>query len=265
MTTNPVLLAGLAGLFTWAMTALGSAAVFFFKEIKEKPLNMMMGFAAGVMVASSFWSLLSPAIEMSQGKSLPAWFPALTGFILGGLSLFLLDKFLPHVHPESGHEEGVHTSWKRSVKLVLAITIHNIPEGFAVGVAFGGLAAGSDLFSIPAAMSLALGIGLQNIPEGAAVSVPLRKENISRFKAFMYGQYSGMVEPLAAMLGAAIVVFIEPLLPYALSFAAGAMLYVVADELIPESQLGEPHEVEYSTFGFMGGFALMMLLDVALG
>lgn len=262
---EPIVLAGIAGLFTWGMTALGASMVFFFREINKKLLNTMLGFAAGVMVAASFWSLLNPAIEMSADMSVPEWFPALTGFLLGGICLWALDKFLPHIHPESGHQEGVSSSWKRSVLLVLAITIHNIPEGFAVGVAFGGLGSGSAYFSLSAAISLALGIGLQNFPEGAAVSIPLRRESISRKKAFQYGQISGLVEPIAAMLGAAAVVFIEPMLPYALAFAAGAMLYVVADELIPESQMGLDHEVAYSTMGFMIGFALMMLLDVALG
>ena len=262
---SPVLLAGLAGLFTWGMTAAGASMVFFFKEINKKVLNMMLGFAAGVMVASSFWSLLAPSIEISEGLSVPNWFPALTGFLLGGLALHLLDKFLPHIHPETGHQEGVKSTWQRSLLLVLAITIHNIPEGFAVGVAFGGLASGNGVFSLTAAISLALGIGIQNFPEGAAVSIPLRREAMSRTKGFNYGQLSGLVEPIAAIIGAAAVMYINPILPYALAFAAGAMLYVVADELIPESQIGHDVEIEFSTLGFMGGFAIMMLMDVALG
>ncbi|MGI6108296.1 MAG: ZIP family metal transporter [Eubacteriaceae bacterium] len=264
-TMSPVLLAGCAGLFTWGMTALGASMVFFFKELNKKVLNIMLGFAAGVMVAASFWSLLQPSIEMSADLSVPQWFPALIGFVLGGAALYLLDKLLPHIHPETGHQEGIKTSWQRSLLLVLAITIHNIPEGFAVGVAFGGLASGNALFSLSAAISLALGIGLQNFPEGAAVSIPLRRENMSRVRAFNYGQLSGFVEPVAAVIGAAAVFYIQAILPYALAFAAGAMLYVVADELIPESQLGHDHEIEFSTLGFMGGFAIMMLMDVALG
>ncbi len=262
---SPVAMAGLAGLFTWGVTALGSAMVFFFKDINKRVLNTMLGFAAGVMVAASFWSLLAPAIEMSKGTGVPEWLPALTGFLGGGLFLYLLDKLLPHIHPESGHQEGVKSSWQRSLLLVLAITIHNLPEGFAVGVAFGGLATDNPMMTISGALSLALGIGLQNFPEGAAVSIPLRRENMSRKKAFMIGQFSGMVEPIGALLGAAAVFFIRPMLPYALAFAAGAMLFVVSDELIPESQLGVDGEADFSTLGFMVGFAVMMLLDVALG
>lgn len=261
----PVGQALIAGCFTWAMTSLGSGMVFFFKEINKKVLNAMLGFAAGVMIAASFWSLLAPAIEMAEGGPVPVWVPAVVGFLGGGVFLLLVDHIMPHVHFGTNHEEGIHTSWRRSVLLVLAITFHNIPEGLAVGVAFGGLAAGSQFVTLAGAISLALGIGLQNFPEGAAVSIPLRRENISRGKAFMYGQFSGMVEPISAVVGAAAVVFIDPILPYALAFAAGAMIYVVAEELIPESRLGHDGEGDIATIGLMIGFAVMMLMDVALG
>lgn len=262
---SPVVLALLAGCFTWAMTALGSAMVFFFKQINKTVFNAMLGFAAGVMVAASFWSLLEPAIQMAEEAGTAAWMPAVIGFLLGGLTLYLLDKLLPHLHPESGHQEGVKSSWHRSLLLVLAITIHNLPEGFAVGVAFGGLSSHNPLMTLGGALSLALGMGLQNVPEGAAVSIPLRREGISRRRAFTMGQLSGMVEPVGAVLGAVAVVAVQAVLPYALAFAAGAMLFVVADELIPESQIGIDGQADYATIGFMLGFALMMLLDVALG
>lgn len=262
---SPVWAALIAGIFTWGVTALGAGMVFFFKTINKKILNVMLGFAAGVMIAASFWSLLAPAIEMSEGGSLPNWFPALVGFLGGSGFLWVLDKVMPHIHPGTGHEEGVHTSWHRSVLLVLAITFHNIPEGFAVGVAFGGLASGNASMTLAGAISLAVGIGLQNFPEGAAVSIPLRREGISRMRSFMYGQFSGMVEPIAAVVGAAAVVYISPILPYALAAAAGAMIYVVAEELIPESQLGHNGEGDFATMGVIIGFAIMMFLDVALG
>lgn len=262
---NPLLLALLAGCFTWAMTALGSATVFFFKDLNKTALNTMLGLAAGVMVSASFWSLLNPAIEMSREAGTIAWVPALVGFLGGGLTLYLFDRLIPHMHIESGHVEGCKSSFQRSILLIFAITLHNLPEGFAVGVAFGGLGAHNPLMSVGAALSLALGMGIQNVPEGAAVSIPLRRENYSLWKAFMIGQLSGMVEPIGAVIGAAAVYYVTAVLPYALSFAAGAMLYVVADELIPESQIGIDGESLYATAGFMGGFAIMMLLDVALG
>jgi ZIP family zinc transporter len=217
------------------------------------------------MIAASFWSLLAPAIEMSEGGPLPSWFPAVLGFLVGGLFLWIIDKILPHLHIGQPTEaaEGVKTQWQRSVLLVLAITLHNFPEGLAVGVAFGAVAAGLPAASLAAAMALAIGIGLQNLPEGLAVSVPLRREGMSRSRAFMYGQASGMVEPIAGVLGAAAVLLIRPLLPYALAFAAGAMIYVVIEELIPEAQQEE--DTHAATTGGMLGFALMMLLDVALG
>jgi ZIP family zinc transporter len=247
------------------MTALGAAGVFFFKTVNKRLLNAMLGFAAGIMIAASFWSLLAPAIEMSEGGPLPSWFPAVVGFLVGGLFLWIIDRILPHLHIGQPTEaaEGLKTQWQRSVLLVLAITLHNFPEGLAVGVAFGAVAAGLPAASLAGAVALAIGIGLQNLPEGMAVSVPLRREGMSRFKAFMYGQASGMVEPIAGVLGAAAVLLVRPLLPYALAFAAGAMIYVVIEELIPEAQQEE--DTHAATTGGMLGFALMMLLDVALG
>lgn len=262
---HPVYQALVATLFTWFMTALGSALVFFFKTIKRNALDAMLGFAAGVMIAASYWSLLAPAIEMAEGSSLPSWVPATSGFLAGGAFLWIIDKLLPHLHPGFPKEEaeGLNTSWRRSVLLVLAITIHNIPEGLAVGVAFGALAADLPSASLGGAIALAIGIGIQNFPEGTAVSVPLRREGFSRLKSFWYGQLSGIVEPVAGVFGAVAVIFMKPMLPYALSFAAGAMIYVVVEELIPESQL-EKH-TDVATIGAMLGFAVMMTLDVALG
>lgn len=262
---NPVLLAFLATLFTWGLTAMGSSMVFFFKSINKKVLNGMLGFAAGVMIAASFWSLLKPAIEMAEMHGQIKWLPALSGFLSGGLFLYGIDKILPHLHLglSIDQAEGIHTSWQRSILLVLAITLHNIPEGLAVGVAFGTLASESDPSILGGAIALAMGIGLQNFPEGAAVSIPLRREKFSRLKAFWYGQLSGVVEPMAGVLGAWLVLVMKPLLPYALSFAAGAMIFVVVEELIPESQTG--NETHMSTLGALAGFATMMLLDVGLG
>lgn len=265
LTYNPVLLALLATLFTWAVTALGSAMVFFFKTINKKILNSMLGFAAGVMIAASFWSLLKPSIEMAELNGDKPWVPALAGFLAGGAFLFLVDRLLPHLHLGLSIDkaEGIKTTWQRSVLLVLAITLHNIPEGLAVGVAFGALASNPDPGLLAGAIALAIGIGLQNFPEGAAVSIPLRREGFSRLRAFNYGQLSGIVEPIAGVAGAYMILSIQPLLPYALAFAAGAMIYVVVEELIPESQTG--HETDLSTIGAMLGFSVMMLLDVALG
>ena len=262
---HPVYQALVATLFTWFMTALGAALVFFFKTINRRTLDAMLGFAAGVMIAASYWSLLAPAIEMAEGSGLPAWVPATSGFLLGGAFLWVIDKLLPHLHPGFPKEEaeGVSTSWRRSILLVLAITIHNIPEGLAVGVAFGALAADLPSASLGGAIALAIDIGIQNFPEGTAVSVPLRREGLSRGKCFWYGQLSGIVEPIAGVLGAALVIVMQPVLPYALAFAAGAMIYVVVEELIPESQL-EKH-TDVATIGAMLGFAVMMTLDVALG
>ena len=239
--------------------------VFFFKTINKKVLNSMLGFAAGVMIAASFWSLLKPAIEMTEERGDISWIPAVVGFLSGGAFLFLVDKIIPHLHLglPIDKAEGIKTSLQRSVLLVLAITLHNIPEGLAVGVAFGALANNPDLGMLSGAIVLAVGIGLQNFPEGAAVSIPLRREGLSRLKSFNYGQLSGVVEPIAGVLGAYLVLTISPILPYALSFAAGAMIFVVIEELIPESQMG--NETDLSTIGAMLGFATMMFLDVALG
>ncbi|MBN2463983.1 MAG: ZIP family metal transporter [Dehalococcoidia bacterium] len=260
---HPIVQALLATCFTWVMTALGAAVVFTAKDISRRVLDAMLGFAAGVMIAASYWSLLAPAIEMSEGKDIPAWLPAVAGFLLGGIFLRLMDRLLPHLHIGFPTEEaeGVKTSWRRSTLLVLAITMHNIPEGLAVGVAFGALAAGLPAASLGAAVALAIGIGIQNFPEGLAVSMPLRREGMSRLKSFWYGQLSGIVEPIAGVIGAAAVIIAQPMLPYALSFAAGAMIFVVIEELIPEAQRGG--NTDLATMGGMVGFAVMMLLDVA--
>lgn len=262
---NPILQALLATLFTWGLTALGAAVVFTTKKVNRSFLNAMLGFAAGVMIAASFWSLLSPAIAMAEDNGQIGWLPAVIGFLLGGGFLYGVDKLLPHLHMDLPRDqaEGLKTTWQRSVLLVLAITLHNIPEGLAVGVAFGAAAAGIPTATLASAVALAIGIGLQNFPEGLAVSMPLRGEGLSRWRSFFYGQLSGVVEPLAGVFGAALVIFIRPLLPYALAFAAGAMIYVVIEELIPESQ--RTGSTDISTIGAMLGFALMMLLDVALG
>ncbi len=262
---HPIWQAFLATCFTWFLTALGSAVVFIFKTINRRVLDGMLGFAAGVMIAASFWSLLAPAIEMAEESSLPAFIPAVVGFLAGGFFLLLIDKILPHLHPgfPKSESEGISTSWERSILLILAITLHNIPEGLAVGVAFGALAADLPAASLAGAMALALGIGIQNFPEGTAVSVPLRREGFSLFKSFWYGQLSGIVEPVAGVLGAVAVIVMKPILPYALAFAAGAMIFVVVEELIPESQLEKNTDI--ATIGTLLGFAVMMTLDVALG
>ena len=261
----PVTQALIATVFTWFMTAAGAAPVLFFKRFHQKAMDGLLGMAAGVMIAASFWSLLAPAIEISDGD----WRPALIGFLAGGFFLYGIDKVLPHLHLglDTSEAEGIKTSWQRSVLLVLAITLHNIPEGLAVGVAFGSAAGVSD----PAlatqlmlgAIALAIGIGLQNFPEGLAVAMPLRREGMSRSKAFMWGQASGVVEPMAGVLGAYAVLSMEALLPYGLAFAAGAMIFVVVEELIPESHRNG--NTDFATMGAMLGFALMMMLDVALG
>jgi ZIP family zinc transporter len=255
----------LATLFTWGVTALGAGMVFFFKEIDRKMLDGMLGFAGGVMMAASFWSLLAPSIEMAESMGMPGWLPAIVGFLAGGAFLKLVDKLTPHLHigMKMDQAEGPKTTWKRSILLVLAITLHNIPEGLAVGVAFGAVGANLGSASLAGALALALGIGLQNFPEGAAVSIPLRREGLSRGKSFWFGQLSGVVEPVAGLIGAVLVIAMRPLLPYALAFAAGAMIYVVVEEVIPESQGSGNSDI--STLGAIGGFALMMFLDVALG
>lgn len=244
---------------------MGAAPVFFAKSYNPRVLDAMLGMAAGVMIAASFWSLLAPAIELSEMMNVPGWLPATAGFLLGGAFLWVTDKILPHLHEGFAHgqPEGIKTSWQRSTLLVLAITLHNIPEGLAVGVAFGAAAASVDGATIGGAIALALGIGIQNFPEGTAVAMPLRREGLSRLKSFMYGQASALVEPIAGVAGAAAVLLIRPILPYALAFAAGAMIYVVAEELIPEAK--RERNTDIPTLGVMAGFAVMMILDVALG
>jgi len=261
----PIVQTLLATCFTWAVTALGAGIVFFLKDINQRALDGMMGSAAGVMVAASFWSLLEPAIAMAEGSNQPAWLPAAFGFLAGGGFLWAVDRILPHVHVGFSMEEaeGIKTHWQRGTLLVLAITLHNIPEGLAVGVAFGSLTTGLPGASLAGALSLAVGIGIQNFPEGAAVSAPLRRDGMSRIRSFLYRQLSGFVEPIAGVIGAAAVIAAHALLPYALAFAAGAMIYVVVEELIPESQLDKNTHI--ATMGFMAGFALMMVLDVAFG
>ncbi|OGO35444.1 MAG: dihydroorotate dehydrogenase [Chloroflexi bacterium RBG_16_57_8] len=260
---NPVVQALLATGFTWAMTATGAASVFAARDISRRVLDAMLGFAAGVMIAASYWSLLAPAIAMSEGKAIPAWVPAVVGFLAGGIFLRGIDLMLPHLHVGFPQEEaeGLKTGWQRSTLLVLAITLHNIPEGLAVGVAFGAVAAGLPSASLGAAVALAVGIGIQNFPEGMAVSLPLRRDGMSRRKSFWYGQLSAVVEPVAAVIGAAAVIVAQPILPYALSFAAGAMIFVVIEEVIPEAQRGG--NADLATGGGMLGFAVMMVLDVA--
>ena len=260
---NPVLAALYATLFTWFLTALGASFVFFFKTMNRVVLDGMLGFTGGVMVAASFWSLLAPAIEMSKGEGFVKVIPAAVGFLLGALFIFALDKTLPHLHINFKETEGIKSPWQRTTLLVLAITLHNIPEGLAVGVLFGGVAAGIPEASIAGAVTLAIGIGIQNFPEGIAVSMPLRRMGMSRRKSFMYGQASALVEPVAGVLGAVAVTFFTPLLPYALAFAAGAMIFVVVEEVIPETQ--QDNNTDIATLGFIGGFIVMMMLDVALG
>ncbi|MBN1694144.1 ZIP family metal transporter [candidate division WOR-3 bacterium] len=262
----PLLLqALLATCFTYLLTALGAASVFFTKEVNKKLLDWMLGFAAGVMIAASFWSLLAPAIEMSKGQDIPMWIPPSAGFLLGGALLRIVDRILPHLHLgyERSEAEGIKTSWQRSILLVTAITLHNFPEGLAVGVAFGAAAIGMPQATLGGAIALALGIGIQNFPEGMAVAMPLRKEGLSRLKSFNFGQLSGIVEPMAGVLGAFFVISARSLLPYFLAFAAGAMIFVVVEEVIPESQHGGNGDL--ATMGAMIGFTVMMILDVALG
>ena len=263
---SPVTQAFFATLFTWGVTAAGAAVVFYKRTINPKHLDCMLGFAAGVMIAASFWSLLAPGIEMAEQMGQIPWLTAVVGFLGGGVFMRLTDKFLPHLHPglKMDQKEGVKTSWQRSTLLVLAITMHNIPEGLAVGVAFGAVAAGMPSATIGGAIALAIGIGIQNFPEGAAVSMPLRREGMSQRKSFMMGQASGMVEPIAGVLGALFVLTMQPVLPYALCFAAGAMIFVVVEELIPESQRVQAN-IDMVTMFTMIGFSVMMILDVALG
>jgi len=260
---HPIIQTLIATSFTWGMTALGAAAVFLARDISRKVLDGMLGFAGGVMIAASYWSLLAPAIEMSEGKDIPSWFPPAAGFLAGGVFLWGIDKILPHLHLGSpmAEVEGIKTSWQRSTLLVLAITLHNIPEGLAVGVAFGAVAAGLPTATLGAAVALAIGIGLQNFPEGLAVAMPLRREGASRMKSFFYGQLTAVVEPVAAVAGAAAVLALRAILPYAMAFAAGAMIFVVVEEALPESQRGG--HTDLATMGVVVGFVTMMILDIA--
>ena len=265
---HPVIQAFIAGLFTWGMTALGASLVFFTKQVSFKLLDSMMGFAAGVMIAASIWSLILPAIDMAEAQGHIGWVPDVIGFLLGGLILRICDHYLPHLHIGLPRDEaeGIPTSWRRSTLLMLAMTLHNIPEGLAVGVLFGAAIQSVDLgmsAALAPAIALAIGIGIQNFPEGVAVSLPLRRDGMNRGKSFWYGQLSGIVEPVSAVLGAAAVILVQPVLPYALAFAAGAMIYVVVEELIPESQMHGNTDI--ATLGTMIGFSVMMVLDVALG
>jgi ZIP family zinc transporter len=262
---HPVFQAFLATCFTWFLTALGAAGVFFTRTVNKRILDPMLGFAGGVMIAASYWSLLAPALEMAEQQGQIAWVPAAVGFLLGGACLRLIDRILPHLHLYAPIEEaeGISTTWRRTTLLILAITLHNIPEGLAVGVAFGAVAAGIPAATLTAAIALALGIGIQNFPEGMAVAMPLRREGVSRLKSFWYGQLSGIVEPVAGVVGAAAVLLARPILPYALAFAAGAMIFVVVEEVVPESQASG--NADSATMGLMVGFTVMMILDVALG
>ncbi|TFH37965.1 MAG: ZIP family metal transporter [Anaerolineales bacterium] len=244
---------------------LGASIVFVTQKVNQKLLDSMLGFAAGVMIAASYWSLLAPAIELAEAGSQPTWVPALTGFLLGGLFLSGMDKLLPHLHAGARPEqaEGLSTTWRRTILLVMAVTLHNIPEGLAIGVAFGAVAYGFPSASLAGALALAIGIGIQNFPEGLAISMPLRGEGMSRGKSFWYGQLSAIVEPVAGVLGATAVLLARPILPYALSFAAGAMIFVVVEELIPSSHRNGNEDL--ATMSALLGFSIMMVLDVALG
>ncbi len=261
--SSPVLQAFVATLFTWGLTGLGAAFVFFFKSMKRMWLDGMLGFTGGVMIAASYWSLLAPAIEMAESQGMIAWLPPAAGFLAGALFIYALDKILPHVHINFKETEGIKTPWHRTVLLVLAITLHNIPEGLAVGVLFGGAALNMEGATLGGAIALALGIGIQNFPEGIAVAMPLRRQGLSRFKSFWYGQLSAIVEPVAGVLGAWFVLAFQPVLPYALSFAAGAMIFVVIEEVVPETQ--QDKYTDFAAIGFIVGFIVMMILDVALG
>jgi len=269
---NPILQALVGGLFTWGLTALGASLVFFFKSANRKILDASLGFTGGVMIAASFWSLLNPAIEFVEKQSeagitnLPSFLPPAIGFFLGALFLYLLDKKIPHLHlfKKIEEAEGPKTDLKKTELLVLAIAIHNIPEGLAVGVAFGAVAQGMDIgFTLGGAIALAIGMGLQNAPEGFAVSMPMRRAGFSRFKSWQWGQLSAIVEPIFAVIGAAVVMAVYPVLPYALAFAAGAMIFIVVEEVIPESHSGGNADI--ATMGLIAGFIVMMCLDVALG
>jgi len=262
---SPVTQALVASLFTWGVTALGASVVFFTSSVNRRLLDLSLGFAAGVMIAASFWSLLAPSIALAREMGMIPWLPAVIGFLAGGALIRLADAVIPHLHlfKPLREAEGTHTNWTRSVLLVIAITLHNIPEGLAIGVSFGAAGMGMSGATLGTAIALAVGIGLQNAPEGSAISMPLRGEGLSRFRAWWYGQLSAAVEPVAAVIGAAGVLLMRPILPYALAFAAGAMIYVVVEEVIPESHSGG--NADAATLASMVGFAIMMTLDVALG
>ncbi len=260
---NPTIAALYATLFTWFVTAIGSALVFLFKSYNRNLMDAMLGFTGGVMVAASIWSLLIPAIDMTDGEGFRKVMPSVFGFLAGAAFLYAIDKIIPHLHVNFKKVEGVKTPWQKTTLMIFAIALHNIPEGLAVGILFGGVAAGIPEASIAGAVSLAIGIGLQNFPEGFAVAMPLRRMGMSRRKSFFYGQMSGIVEPIAGVVGAVAVVYFTPILPYALAFAAGAMIFVVVEEVIPEAQQNKGSDL--ATIGFIGGFIIMMTLDVALG
>lgn len=263
----PLQQALLATMFTWAVTALGAGVVAFTRTTSQKFLDTALGFSAGVMIAASYWSLLAPALELSEGYGSAKWFPAAAGFLAGAAFLRVADYLLPHIHPTLVEPEGIKTGWHRTTLLMLAMTLHNIPEGLAVGVAFGaaaapGLTEAESMRLIGSAVALSIGIGLQNLPEGAAISLPFRREGLSRFRAFWWGQASALVEPVGGVIGAGLVLLIAPILPYALAFAAGAMIFVVVEELIPESQRNG--HIDKATLGAIVGFTVMMVLDTAL-
>ncbi|MDC1025283.1 MAG: ZIP family metal transporter [Flavobacteriales bacterium] len=269
---SPILQAFLGGLFTWILTAIGASLVFFFKSSNRKVLDMCLGFTGGVMIAASFWSLLSPAIATVEKQqelgitTLPVWFAPALGFLLGALFLYYLDKKIPHLHlfEKIENAEGPKTNLKKTELLVFAIALHNIPEGLAVGVAFGALASGLDIgMEMGGAIALAIGMGMQNAPEGFAVSMPLRREGFSKFKSWWWGQLSAIVEPIFAVIGAAVVISVYPILPYALAFAAGAMIFIVVENVVPESHRGG--NVDIASIGLILGFIVMMILDVSLG
>lgn len=263
---NPILQAFIATLFTWSITAIGASLVFLFKKVKKNVMDAMLGFAAGVMIAASFWSLLSPAIEMANTLNMVAWLITFLGFFSGGLLLYIGDKIFNYfdkkLSKKTKKDNTQTNKFKRCLMLVFSITLHNIPEGLAVGVAFGSVVYGLNGATLTSSSLLALGIGLQNFPEGTAVSVPLRREGMSRKKAFFFGQLSGIVEPIAGVIGALLVLKVQYLLPFLLSFAAGAMIYVVIEELIPESQTNKKKDL-MALFTLIG-FSIMMILDVAL-
>lgn len=261
---DPIILTIIATLFTWLMTAIGASTVFITKKVDRKLLDGSLGFAAGVMIAASFWSLLAPALEMSGEWGNYTWIPAATGFLLGSIFLGGIDKIIPHLHIGRSikEAEGFKTRWHRNRLLVLAVTLHNIPEGLAIGIAFGAIGVGLGSISLFAAVSLAIGIGIQNFPEGMAVSLPLRGEGMSRLKSFWYGQLSGAVEVIAGIIGVLIVTVSYSILPYALGFAAGAMMFVVVEDVIPECQ--SKNNTDLATLAIISGFLLMMILDVTL-